>query len=365
MRLVAAVVCATMLVGPSGRAATPFRLAVEDATNGGAITLWRIDPASLAHLSRKITLGEYHRAWALSPARSHAAFGISASGRHGRIGVRVVDVRRWKVAANIETGIAAEALWWPRARRLVAVLQRGGAVVADPATRRIVRRIRLPGVPTVDAVYTSAVVRRGLVVLLGGGDALAAIDASGSVRTVALDRIPVTAADGSGLSTALVASDDRAVVLGAGIAAEIDLGTRRVSYHDIARLGAGVKVMVAVALGDAVAVSGRRNDLSAAGLDLLDTTTWRVRHVESAADSLTGAGGVVLAYRRGGKGVRAYRGDGTRAFTLLGDNAVSGVVATGTTAYITTADATYVVDAASGTIVRRIAPPRNLLDLIA
>jgi hypothetical protein len=364
VRLVAAVVCAGLLVVPGGHAARPVRLAVEETFNGGPVMLWRTQPLSLARIGTRIRLGEYHSAWALSPDRSRVAFGISASGRGGRVGVRVVDVARWRVVANITIGAAAEALWWPSRRRLVTVPQRGGVVVADPATARIVSRVRLADVPTVDAVYTAAVTPDRLVVLLGGGATVAVVDAAGSVRTVALDRIHVVRADGNGYNNALVAGGDRAIVVGDGIAAEIDLRTLAVRYHDVAGLASRTQVTVAVALGRTVAVSGRRADRSAAGLDLLDTTGWRVRPVEERADSLTPARDVVIAYRRDGHGVRGYRPDGTRAFAILEDKVVRRVVASGTTAYVTTSTATFVVDTASGAVARRIVPPRALLNVI-
>jgi hypothetical protein len=61
-----------------------------------------------------------------------AAFGISASGEEGRIGIRVIDLETFQVVKDIETGIAAEALGWLAPDRLAAYLQSGEVVVVDP-----------------------------------------------------------------------------------------------------------------------------------------------------------------------------------------------------------------------------------------
>jgi hypothetical protein len=53
--------------------------------------------------------GEYHDAWSLSPDRRLAAFGISAPGETGRIGIRVLDLGTFQVVKDIETGIAGGA----------------------------------------------------------------------------------------------------------------------------------------------------------------------------------------------------------------------------------------------------------------
>src|SRR5207245_10193232 len=121
--IVAALVLGGVLSASAGGAAPGYVLAIE-VTPTTPATLSRVNRLSLARIGPKVVLGEVHSGWAISPDGSRVAIGISAPGRHARIGVRVVDLRRWKAAAGIETGIAAEALWWPTARRLVAVVQR-------------------------------------------------------------------------------------------------------------------------------------------------------------------------------------------------------------------------------------------------
>jgi len=145
--------------------AAPLPLVVVSARPSSSVIASRADRVSLARIGAPITLGEYHASWALAPDRSRLAFGISAPGRTSRTGVRVVDLRRWRVSANIETGIAADVLWWPSPRRLVAglgacicLVQQRGFVVADPVSTVYVRT--LGGATAVVDASTGRVVRR-------------------------------------------------------------------------------------------------------------------------------------------------------------------------------------------------------------
>jgi hypothetical protein len=377
LRSIAAVAFGAALLALTGGAASGYRLAIEwpptppQGCKCVGATVSRVDPLSLTRLGRTITLGELHAGLAVSPDGSRVAFGISAPARGGggRIGIRVVDLRRWKVVANIKAGIAAEALWWPSARRLVAVLQRGPLIVANPATAKVVRRVSLPLVPDLGLQNRGAVVTSGgFVVLLHDPDAVgpatvALITVDGSVRTITLDRIPVDNHH-AGRAT-LAASGNRVIVVGDGVAAEIDPTTLAVAYHHLTAPASDTELLHAVAVADStVAVSGRHADGSPSGLDLLDTTTWQVRHLEDEADSVAGAGGVVLTYGRHKPGVRGYRADGDEAFAILGGETVSSVFTAGGTAYVRTGTSIAAIDAASGKILRLITPSRPLVGIV-
>src|SRR5712691_99188 len=128
----------------------PFLGVVYPGPNTGntPAILARLDPLSLRPVSPKVEMGEYHAAWSLSPDASQLALGVSSgesvltpSRRLGlRIGIYIVDLGRMQLVQEIQTGIAAEAVGWLARRRLVAGLQRGGTVVIDPVTGRILRR---------------------------------------------------------------------------------------------------------------------------------------------------------------------------------------------------------------------------------
>ena len=367
LRLVATVAVGAALFASAGDAARTYVLAVEGTD--ARITLSRVDPLTLTRIGRPIMLGELHAGRAVSPDRSRVALGISAPGRTARVGVRVIDLRRWKVLANIGAGIAVEALWWPSARRVVCVLNRNGFVVADPVTGKVVKRVMLPVAANLSLqTHGAAVTPHGLAVLLDDRDAagpapptVAVASVGGTVRTVTVDRI----LKGHGNDATLTAAGDRAVVLGGGLAAEIDLGTLAVTYHDVAAPAAGARRVNAVDVGGGVvAVSGVRADGSPSGLDLLDTPAWQTRHLEDDAASIALAGGTILAWREKAPGVRGYGRDGTRAFAILDDSEIKGVVVAGSTAYVQTGTATVIVDAASGMIVRRIEPPRPLVAVV-
>src|SRR5215210_488450 len=111
--------------------------------NGDGPPLAQLDPVSLRPTGARVRLGEYHDAWSFSPDGSHLALGMGGQGRVCGRGICLVDVRDMTVSGDIETPIAVEALAWVRPRRIIAVLQLGGVVVADPATGAIVHRTEL------------------------------------------------------------------------------------------------------------------------------------------------------------------------------------------------------------------------------
>jgi hypothetical protein len=56
-----------------------------------------------------------------------AAFGISAPGESGRLGIRVIDLGTCHVVRDIEAGIAAEADGWIAPERLAAFRRRSAS----------------------------------------------------------------------------------------------------------------------------------------------------------------------------------------------------------------------------------------------
>jgi hypothetical protein len=378
-------------------------LGVRGIPNTTAVMLARLDPLSLRPVFARVQLGEYHNAWSLSPDGARVALGISAGESlispsrrlRGRIGIVIVDLDSMKVVQEVETGIAASALGWLAPRRLVASLLRGGTVLIDPVTGRIVRRW-----PGLSDPARSARIGDSLVMLFPGPsstptDGIAAtrfalVNARGHMRSVALDRIQLAAGFANGVgyadeaALAVDAGGRRAYVFLAGApAAEINLATMQISYHRIEletgaqpkkRVLAGVRRALWLG-GHQVAVFGRNfvaDDRAgvtsiAAGAALVDTASWNSCVVDAKADGATFGAGRLLAYASGARpaiGLRAYTAQGGKVFHLFNSEQVLDVHVAGGRAYVQTESALRVVDLKSRRVLKTIVPPFELVDVI-
>ena len=373
--------------------------------------LARFDPLSLEPVSRQVQVPEYHDAWSVSPDGSQLALGIS-SGRSlispsrrlsGRIGILIVDLKEMKVVGEVETGIAAEGLAWLAPRLLVAALQRGGTVLVDPLTGRILRRW-----PALSEPQASARTPDGLVMLFPGvlpatpeataGARLGVVDPRGRLRSVTLERIQLALRDGvqwDGAGLAVDTARARAYVFAADApAAEVDLGTMRVSYHRLESLSlspgelGGSEVPSddeliwrsrrALWLGDGhvlvighdglEAAGGEDFVAIAAGTTLVDTATWSSCVLDARAGGAEFVAGRVLVYGRGdpaGRGLRGYTVAGREAFHLFDREQVLDVQAAPDLAYVRTRTAVHVVEVMTGKVVSEIVPPVELVDVVA
>jgi hypothetical protein len=372
--------------------------------------LARFDPLSLEPVSRQVQVPEYHDAWSVSPDGSRLALGISSGSSlispsrplSGRIGILIVDLEAMRVVGEVETGIAAEGLAWLAPRLLVAALQRGGTVLVDPLTGRILRRWAHLSDP-----LASARTGEGLVTLFPGappvapeGTAaahLAVVDPQGRLRSVALERIQLTLResvqwDGAGLAVDAVRS--RAYVFAADApAAEIDLGTMRVSYHRLEALflSAGelgdtevqsddtliLRSRRALWLGDGHVLVFGQDGFAPAGVQdfeaiaaaaiLVDTSTWSSCVLDTSAGGAAFVAGRMLVYGRedpASRGLRAYTVAGREAFHLFDGEQVWDVQVAGQLAYVRTHGAVHVVDVRSEEVVSEIVPPAELVDVV-
>jgi hypothetical protein len=296
---------------------------------------------------------------------------------------------------RIEPGIVtlnggAGELLWARPDRLVAVTYGccggPGASIAtiDVAQRRIAATTEIPGV-----TFAAARSRDTLVLLQTEPDRIAAptlcvVSADGAIRSVRLDG--VSAGRGPRSSTdpvvyvrrpALVVDRDGAhayVVQPDGPAAEIDLRTLAVSYHDLkpprsalARMSAWLtpaaeakgdngSTRTGVWLGNRfIGVTGKDSTFRTsntelleattvpAGLSIVDTRDWTIRMLDPRADSVTVADKLLLATglkevltygQSSGMGLAAYRADRSVKFTLFGRAGVSVMFALAGRAYV-------------------------------
>ena len=195
--------------------------------------------------------------------------------------------------ADVQTGVAAEAVAWLTDRTLVAALQRGGIVLIDPVTGEVVGR--WAGWAALDGVSTRT--RRRFVLLEPGGRTrrLATVDQTGRLRSMSL-RLPLRRRFSKLARPALVADPVREhayVLTGARVVVDVDLKRMRVRrrrlqprlkqsaararfpVRDAVWLGSG---RLAVSGQDAVPVPGRplRPRTYPAGLSTVDTQSWKV-----------------------------------------------------------------------------------------
>jgi hypothetical protein len=345
---------------------------------GGATRVGCFDSLSLRATAAPVFIGEYHDAWSKSPDGTRVALGISAPGAGARIGVRIVNLARWATELDVETGIAAEAVAWLTDRMLVAALQRGGIVHIDPVTGEVVRR--WAGWAALDSVSTRT--RRRFVLLEPGRQTrrLASVDRTGRLRSVSL-RLPLRRRHSRLARPALVADPVREhayVLTGGRVVVDVDLQRMRVRRRRLqpaleqGASGARFPVRDGLWLGGGrLAVSGHdavpsrrlRPRTYPAGLSTVDTDTWNVGMVDSAATGVALAPGRLLAY--GERGLRGYSRGGRPLFELLRNQSVWSVGAAGRLAYAVTATATHVVDIRSGHVRRSIPRPRELSGVIA
>jgi hypothetical protein len=385
----------------STSAPTPF-LGIRGLPKTTAVMLARLDPVSLRPLSRAVRLGEYHDAWSLSPDGSQVALGVSAGESlvfpsrrlRSRIGIVIVDRDGMRVVQEVETGIAASAVGWLAPRLLVAGLLRGGTVLVDPETGRILRRW-----PSLSDPGRSAQSGESLVMLFPGSSTtpaegsatprLAVVNARGRVRSVVLDRIHLAAgarngvgyADGPGL--VLDQGGKRAYVFAVGApAAEVDLATMHVSYHRVALEGGGRPKRVLATLRRALWLGNRRAVVFGAnvvpdrrfgvasipaGATLVDTATWHSCVLDPRASGAVFGGGRLLAFATGPRpaiGLRVYTSGKSKLSHLFNGQEVLGAEVAGGRAYVQTASALRVVDLKSGRVLNSIVPPFGLVEVV-
>jgi hypothetical protein len=401
---------------PSGIATTtsskPF-LGLVQAPNS-SVSLARLNPLSLRRVSPQLDVGEYHDTWSLSPDASQLALGVSSGESvlnpsrrlRRRIGIYIVDLQALKLVQEVETGIAAEALGWVARRRLVAGLQRGGTVLVDPLTGRILRRWPGFSFPDVSARVGNALVMLfpdlPLTTAASATPRLAVVDAQGRLRSVKLRRIQLAVRSRHGtyyMDRAGLAIDPtraRAYVFAADApAAQVDLHTMRVSYHRLdplflrpgelqgsearpknavlsrERRAVWVGDRYVVVFGrDVVTGRGRSEALIPAGAALVNTATWKWRTLDRSATGAAFVAGRVVVYGPGwypaaaGIGLRAYALSGGRTFYIFKGKRVFDVQVAADLAYVRTPSAVHVVDVRSGKVVNKVAPPRDLVDVI-
>jgi hypothetical protein len=244
-----------------------------------------------------------------------------------------VDVQALRVVGRIDLGNPACAAAWPSPRRLVLVVASPPCysgdnpleeLVVDPVERTIVTRRPISGAAVIlDAEATED----GLALLLGPhrrtGPARLALVGTDGVRTTPL---PGVRAGGRDLALAVDPAGRRAYVaepdwtvtevdLVSGIARRhVSSGGRRLAAAEKGAVGRVIDA--AWAGGDALALAGglgrRDGSFTPEGARLINTRTWKMRLLNSAAASVVAANGLIVTFQ-GSYGERANLAQGTGA----------------------------------------------------
>jgi hypothetical protein len=389
-RLTAILLAVAGLAAPAQAPAARSPLGILSPVNGNARTLVRLDPLTLRPAGPRLRLGEYHNNWSLSPDRTRVALGLGGQGKTCARGVCIVDLATMRIAAYVPAPTAVEAVAWLKPRRIVAVLQTGGILVADPMTGRILRS--RPPLPFEPFGPSSARTRGGLAVVMNARPfRLLVADARGGIRVAPLRRFPRAPGGAPGL--AFDPDGRRAIVVAPGAPiAEVNLRTMRVRYHRVGLpplrrpprgrellshrealwLGHG---LVAVFGDDQVRGPGGRlhgTRTFAAGVHVIDTRSWTARTVAQGGAGARVAAGRLLVYTSyvsaaPGVGLRVYTRDGSQLVSHLLGNQVLDVEVAGARAYAYRRSgrsrALHVVHARSGKLIRRASPPRAGLEV--
>jgi hypothetical protein len=309
-----------------------------------------------------------------------------------------MDLRRMRTVTAFKLGTDVEpinvtALNWVAPRRILVATDLTVAA-ADPGVRRIVWRRSLPTTPNVVARSTG-----GLVFISAptadypneiGVTTLTVVSASGSVRSVVLDRIltgvrpPDESNPIGGLRIAGLAVDtagNRAFVVGAGEPiAEVDLASLAVTYHGgtrtLAKVLDGPYREATWLANGAIAVTGYDGHVAKdaggnltesetpAGLTLVDTHDWSARTIDPATTSVQAVDDRLVAYSWfSDAGLDVFGLDGSRWLHAFAGPVQSVQVAAGK-AYATVGDGAQgwklaVVDPSTGRLLKT-APNANV-----
>jgi hypothetical protein len=351
-------------------------------------TLVRLDRTRVLPVrhARRVDLGYSSYSWSFSPDLTRIVFGRygdheAEDTEHAPSFLRIVDPSVMRVTSEVPLGrgVLRGAPAWLAPDRIAAAKvdccsDAAEVVVADPTQSRVVARRPLPyGSPLAVA---SAGGRFAVLAATGVGFGpveLVVVDADGTIRSVVVERISggdmdtgdAAHPDVDELRPALALSRDgrRAYVISAGgLAADVDLASLAVTYHELPLPSPAAKKRVVgryrcaqVLPTGSVALTGydvrfavdregievmRR---TTAGLWLVDPGTWTVRAVDRHADSAQIADRRLLAtgWRLNtktdvatGTGLTAYTLQGKRVFRLFLRKWVSMWDAYGSRAYV-------------------------------
>lgn len=403
---------------PDAQPAAPTREKARSVDEGSPLfaiaenTLFRLDRESLDALpGPRVPLRGRTTAASFSPDGTTLTVGAP-----GSPWVRFVDLDEMRAAGDVRLrrrGSVDLTAWLSDRRVLVIVTQPGccpsaaGFSIVDRISRRVVAKGELGG--TLEAAEPWA--GHGWVFLVSPpgavGDAdLVLVARDGSVRHVELGitagsrppRPGGRGGEGHHPDLAVDPANGRAVVVGAGVVAEVALETLRITYHElrepISLLGrirnwlepealadppAPGTVRKAVWVGNGrVATSGwnavvesGRGIQRPIGLQIIDTRKWTRRVVDERMRSFAYAAGTLVAsdirlYGGEATGLVGYETDGRLRFHVFDEKEVGTALILGEHAYVTgrwSGRRADIVDLRSGRVIGRAElPAATVLD---
>lgn len=376
----------SLVAGGSAPAKPPLQALLGIENTNGYAWLVSLDPQTLTGADYPaVVLGKPGGAWAFSDDRSQLAYA-------DRSRVRFVAVPAFQRLADLPLRGAGQVAWLDR--KIVAVLRGAGpnmleVVEVDAVAHTVRSRRRFAGVVLEARAHPNA-----LVALLGRTDKIAPVRLlvvqAGRTRVTRLDRVragtvwrrgnpPVGTSRIPAL--ALGAAGTAYVADPSGLVAKVPLGTLRPTYR--ALRGGFAKVVNysqrrALALGGGLlAITGMDASPAGtrpAGLELVDTRTWRSRLVEPGATEawaseagllVTGSSWDARSRKLTSMGLAVLDRTGGARLRLFGDSYawVGAVVQSRAYVQVGAQSELAVVDLVSGRVVgRRTAPlPRVLL----
>ena len=358
--------CATIAMGllgpwvlPGPVIAAPGRalLGTVASTVETAAFVSALDPASLRPVGPRVELGEYHDGWSFSPDGRLIAFGKSPAGRNTRDGIRIVDTAQVALVGTVLTPAYVGPLAWlaPRAARRPRRRPAPGRRRPAPS-----RGSSAPPPPEGGLARAGSPARPPAA----GASSSRPAPSSPSTRAAALGASRRRRSSSRCSRAALVVDARREV-------AWVLTGRRGVVRVNLRAMRAAALTVRGEFCGrtgvEAVALDGRRIAASHAtphgagrGVELVDLRQRRRRIVEPRAGAVAVGRATVLAYDGGVQrqphpariGVRGYRGDGRRRFTVLRGRHVWNLQVAGARAYAFAAGGVSTIDLRSGRVVR-------------
>jgi hypothetical protein len=346
-----------------------------------------LDALTLEPVSKTVPLGKAGWYLGRSPGGGYrAAFAVGEGGDS----IRFVDVSTMTPEKRVQLpcSISTHMLWETANRLIVTCTSSASSIlVVDPVKQRLVSRKALRG--ELGDVETGHGLLVGVLAPLGkiGPARLVEVNAKGITRTASLPgiRAGTTVLDSSTSryrierpAVAIEPSARRAAVVPAtGGVTIVDLSTLAAMPYAVRTLTAarknieGSERTAIWTWGGTIAVGGwdwtadgQPDHSVAAGVTLIDTTSWTSRRVDSAAAALsyTGLGGVLLAcgsvwdfatQKSIGTGLTGFGVDGTQRFHLFGSDPVGVAAIAGTYAYVPTGgyDKYTIIDTMAGKII--------------
>jgi hypothetical protein len=392
-----ALLLALLAVPPATAQDTPADTPLVRMRDGhGSDLLFRLDPRTLQQVGRPIRTFRGGSDLRVSPDGGRLAFAdpwqrSRSGGRSARI--HFVDLARWRSMGAARVGrYGWLTLGWVSRDRVVAIAGEGPGrqrlLWVDATTRKVVARRAFAGW-SVNALPVPG----GLAVALGpregvGPLRILLLDASGGVRTIAIDGVEAGAhyddRRGQVLTPAITVDPATgrlyAIAARGLLAAEVDLATGGVTYHSLgasaAKGNTDVWSKTAAWAGDGrIAVTGDRwrpvrgrgpsDGPIPFGVRIIDTSDWSIDTLDPRPDTMLVAGGTVLAagtryfdagQRTESTGLLGFDATGRRAFTRFRGKMVALLGSRGKLGYVWVrrTRTAHVIDLATGRTLNAI-----------